>query len=203
MSSYSICEMGPGCMRYTWTKATNLKISIHLLCAFTFIVLYFTLSVPHKHEVLTVCVWLQYHITNCDIYAIGRTKQYDERIPFMTQFFKCRCRKRVGIRHCFACKCSKTLGDVRTSTWTLLTTQIGHVSAKFRQFDCLFNCLSSSNDDKIVTRFLRGISTGDWWIPLTKCQSCGKRFHVMTSSWNVDQVPLLLTRFNFNPIMDK
>ena len=31
---------------------------------------------------------------------------------------------------------------------------------------------------------LRGESTGHRWIPITKGQWCGKRFHVMTSSWN-------------------
>ena len=29
-----------------------------------------------------------------------------------------------------------------------------------------------------------GESTGDWWIPLTKGQLCGKCFHLMMSSWD-------------------
>ena len=32
-----------------------------------------------------------------------------------------------------------------------------------------------------ITVPLRGESTSDWWLPLTKGQQCGKLFHVMTS----------------------
>ena len=32
---------------------------------------------------------------------------------------------------------------------------------------------------------LRGDSTGEWWIPLTKGQQHGKCFHLMTSKWSI------------------
>ena len=53
-----------------------------------------------------------------------------------------------------------------------------------RQFDCLFNLLANKKENTMlrIAGPWWGKSTGDRWIPLTKCQQCGKCFHVMTSS---------------------
>ena len=71
--------------------------------------------------------------------------------------------------------------------------QWGHMSVSAFQTtgistDCLTVCSGleqRNNMQKIrVIGPLWGESTSYWWIPITKGQLCGRRFHTMTSLWS-------------------
>ena len=53
-----------------------------------------------------------------------------------------------------------------------------------QMFKQLFLLTSKETSRTGITVPLWGKTTNDQWIPNTKGQSCGKYFHVMTSSWN-------------------
>ena len=86
-------------------------------------------------------------------------------------------------------KIAMSANNLITSWRTItVTPHERHGVSNYQQRECCFNSLSRITPRKIsqvrITGPLCRESTGNGWIPLTKGQIFGKRFHVMTSVCN-------------------
>ena len=73
--------------------------------------------------------------------------------------------------------------------------------SNLRCFDCLWFVQAQINDNIKAPRHwpLWGEFTGDRLIPRTKGQERGKCFHLMTSSWNLEQTVMTCNVMNISP----
>ena len=69
-------------------------------------------------------------------------------------------------------------------TWRLQRRHMSVTTFKITSYSVVFSIVLFRQSKKETSK-LR-ITGPLWWIPVTKCQLCGKRFHAMTGTWNND-----------------